>query len=144
MMTMMMRVVWFVLVGWLLRAASTYLESDGKAVDVQLEYTVPGQGEPVLVDGWLGLAMESANSGDYTALSIDQREYQFELPSGLSVSKGDTVYVTSADVTEHVIPDSAYSTTSGAGKVALLKATADEVSYGDNVMVTGILLPEGV
>jgi hypothetical protein len=52
--------------------------------------------------------------------------------------------VTSADVTEHVIPDSAYSTTSGAGKVALLKATADEVSYGDNVMVTGILLPEGV
>jgi hypothetical protein len=57
----------------------------------------------------------------------------------LAVSKGDTIYVTTASVTTEVIPQSALATTSGAGKKAFLKATEDRDSSG---YVRCILLPQ--
>lgn len=126
--------------------ASSYLEGDGKSVLVPLSHTVPGAKEPVYIGGWLGLNETSGNSGEEVVVTIDRREYQFILPSSLTVNQGDTVYVTLASVTAHVIPDAAYSTTSGAGKKAFCKATraTDTTSVSGKIVVTGILLPEGV
>lgn len=114
----------------------TYFESDGKAVNVDLLYTV-GKAEVAVVDGWLGIAGQSGDSGDQIALIVDDREYQFYVPSGLSVSKGDIVYLEVADVTGHTPDDTAYGTSAGAGKIAFFKATADK---DDNDLVTGIML----
>lgn len=114
----------------------THLESDGKSVDVDLLYTVT-KGQPIVADGWLGIAGETANSGATIALIADNREYQFLVPAGLSVSKGNIVYITVATVTGHYPDDEAYTTSAGAGKVAFFKATADKDA---NNIVTGIML----
>ena len=118
--------------------ADTFLESDGKAVNISVMYTVlPNQ--VLYADGWLGICAGSGDSGDTVALTIDRREYQFTVPAALNVAKGDTVYITLASVTGgHTPPDGAYSKTAGSGKVALFKATA---AQDGNNMVTGILLP---
>jgi hypothetical protein len=113
-----------------------YLESDGKAVNVDLLYTV-AKGAVIYTEGWLGLAGSDGDSGDTIALVCDDREYQFEVPAGLSVSKGDIVYITVATVTGHYPDDEAYGTSAGAGKIAFFKATADKDA---NNVVTGIML----
>jgi hypothetical protein len=101
---------------------NTYLEHDGKSIDVKLSYTTPAL-QVALVEGWLGITVESGDSGEEVALLQDDRVYQFTVPAALTVAKGDTVYITIASVTgTHIPPDGAYSTTSGAGKVALFKA----------------------
>jgi plastocyanin len=114
----------------------TFFESDGKAVDVSLLYTV-GKGEVAVVEGWLGIAGASGDSGDEIALIVDDREYQFEVPAALSVSKGDIVYLEVADVTGHTPDSTAWGTTAGSGKIAFFKATAD---VDANDIVTGIML----
>jgi predicted RecA/RadA family phage recombinase len=117
---------------------NTYLESDGKAVNVALTYTV-AKGQLVVVENWLGIASDDGSSGDTIALSIDEREYQVTVPSGLAVAKGDKIYIEVADLTGHIPDDTAYSTTAGAGKVAFFKATAAKDS---NHVVTGKMLPQ--
>lgn len=114
----------------------TYKESDGKSVEVQLTATVVAN-QVAVVDGWLGVTARAGDSGDYIALTVDQREYQFVVPASLSVAKGDVVYIEVADLTGHTPDDSAYSTTSGAGKRAFFRATAAKDS---NNVVTGIML----
>lgn len=114
----------------------TFKESDGKAVNVDLTASV-SRGNVVYADGWLGIAAEGGESGESIALTVEQIEYQFEVPSTLVVSKGDTVYIDTAQVTGH-IPDAAgYATTSGATTLPLFKATADKDA---NDVVTGIFL----
>jgi hypothetical protein len=115
----------------------TYKNSDGKAVKVDLLYTVKAK-QVAVVDGWLGVTVGGGDSGDETVLELAQIERQFTVPAGLSVSKGDVVYIEVADLTGHTPDDTAYSTTAGAGKVAFFKATMDK--NADNV-VTGIVLP---
>jgi len=120
--------------------AKTYFESAGRAVNVDLLYTVSAE-DVLYVDGFLGVAAADGESGNNIALTIDHSEYQFSVPAGLTVVKGNTVYIEVADLTGHKPDDTAYSTTAGAGKVALFKATkAKDV----NNNVRGILLPEGV
>jgi hypothetical protein len=114
----------------------SHFESDGKAVNVDLEYTV-AKDSVIVVDGWLGLAGQSGDSGDTIALIADDREYQFEVPAGLTVNKGDIVYITVATVTGHYPDDEAYTTSAGAGKRAFFKATADK---DDNNIVTGTMI----
>lgn len=113
-----------------------HFESDGKAVNVNLLYTVE-KGMVAVVDGWLGITGESGDSGDVIALIADDREYQFEVPSTLDVAKGAIVYLEVADLTGHTPDDSAYSTSAGSGKVAFFKATAAKDA---NNIVTGIML----
>lgn len=115
---------------------NTHLESDGKSVNVDLTYTV-GKGQVAVVEGWLGVAQSSGDSGDTVAMAVDDREYQFTVPSNLSVSKGDIVYVEIADLTGHVPDDTAYGTTAGSGKIAFFKATMDKDTSD---VVTGIML----
>lgn len=117
----------------------TFFESDGKSVTVDLLYTV-GAREVAVVDGWLGIAAASGDSGEDIALTVDDREYQVVVPSTLSVSKGDIIYIEVADVTGHTPDDTAYSTSAGAGKFAFLKATAAKDA---NNVVTGIMLGKG-
>lgn len=102
---------------------NSWFESDGKAVNVDLLYTV-AKGSVIYVDAWLGLAGQSGDSGETIALVADDREYMFTVPVGLAVSKGDIVYVTIATVTGHYPDDEAYTTSAGAGKWAFFKATA--------------------
>jgi plastocyanin len=114
----------------------TFFESDGKAVDVNLLYEVD-KGQLAVVEGWLGIAGADGASGEQIALIVDDREYQFEVPSTLSVSKGNIVYIEIADITGHDVDSTAYGTSAGAGKIALFKATMDKDA---NNIVTGIML----
>lgn len=114
----------------------TFFESDGKSVEVTLSYEVT-KNQIAVVEGWLGMMARDGESGDTRAMSVDQREYQVVVPSGLSASKGETIFIEIADVTGHTPDDTAYSTSAGAGKIAAFKLTSDK--DGNNV-VTGIFL----
>lgn len=114
----------------------TYFESDGKSVTVSLTSTVP-KDQIAYINGFLGIAMQSGDSGDSVVLNIDHREYQFVVPSGLSVSKGDIVYIDTADLTGHLPDDTAWATSAGSGLIRLFKATSAKDA---NNIVTGILL----
>jgi hypothetical protein len=118
--------------------APCYLESDGQTVNVDLLYAVEAN-SVIYVDGWLGIAGEDGVSGDTIALINDEREYQFKVPAGLTVNKGDEVFITLATVTGHYPDDEAYTTESGAGKVPMFKATSDKDA---NNIVTGIQLDD--
>ncbi len=113
-----------------------YFESDGLAVNTLATYTV-AKGSLVYIESWLGIAGADADSGESVAVIVDDREYQFSVPAGLSVAKGATVYITVATVTGHYPDDEAYTTSAGAGKIALFKATAAKDA---NNIVTGIML----
>ena len=110
----------------------TYKESDGKAVNVDLTATVAAK-QVALVDGWLGITGQSGDSGDTITLDIEDDERQFTVPSGLSVSRGDIVYIEVAEVTGHTINDAGYSTSAGSGKTPFFKATEDK-DGNDTVM----------
>lgn len=113
-----------------------YLERDGKAVDVTLVATVV-KGSVIYSQGWLGLAGGDGVSGDTIALVADEREYQFKVPSGLTVTKGLIVYITVATTTGNYPDDEAYTTSAGAGKYAFFKATADKDASN---IVTGVMI----
>ena len=115
---------------------NTYLESDGKSVAVTLSTSVD-KNQVAYVQGWLGIANQDGVNGDVITLSVDRREYQFTVPSGLAVSKGATVYVDVTDLTGHIPDDTAYYTTADTDRVALFKATA--AKDGNNV-VRGVLI----
>ena len=116
--------------------AETWFDNDGKSVHVDLEYAVDAM-QVAVVDGWLGITVEEGESGDTIALTADERAYQFTVPAGLTVNKGDVVYIELADLTGHTPDDTAYSTSPGAGKRALFRAQEDK--DGNNV-VRGRLL----
>lgn len=123
---------------------NTFFESDGKSVNVDLLYTVPGD-SIAYIDGFLGIAVGDGESGDVLALNIDRREYQFEIPDTISPVQGDTIYIEVADLTGHTPDSTAYSTSSGVGKKALCRCTSDYFTGANGVRtVTGILLPDGV
>lgn len=120
---------------------NTYKESDGLAITVTLSYATD-ENQVAYVQQWLGITAQSGASGDSVALVSDRREYQFTVPSGLTVNKGDIVYIDTAHATlssSHVPGDAAYSTSAGSNKVALFKATMDKDA---DDTVTGILLSQ--
>jgi len=113
-----------------------YLESDGKSVNASLVAAVT-KGAVVYAEGWLGLAGGDGVSGDTIAIIADDREYQFKVPAGLTVTKGLIVYITVATTTGHYPDDEAYTTSAGAGKWAFFKATSDKDA---NNIVTGVMI----
>lgn len=116
-----------------------YFRSDGKAVDVSLLYTV-AKNAVIYVEGWLGIAGDDGDSGDTIALIADNREYNFQVPAGLTVNKGDTVYITPATSTGHYPNDEAYTTTGVAGNWAFFKATRAKDA---NNIVSGRMIATG-
>lgn len=115
----------------------TNFESDGKAVNVTLTDGDVVKGAVAVVNGWLGIAGQDANSGETLALIVDDREYQVEVPAGLGAEKGDTLFITVATITGHYPDDEAYTLAAGAGKIAFMKLTSDQDA---NNIVTGIML----
>lgn len=113
--------------------------SDGRSVPVSLSYPI-GKNQVAVAGGWVGITAESGASGDEINLIVDDREYLFTVPSGLSVDPGDIVYVEVADVTGHTPDDTAYSTTAGAGKVAFFKATGTKDADNN---VPGVMVGKG-
>lgn len=111
-------------------------ESDGKSANVSLTAAVT-KGAVMYAEGWLGIAGGDGASGDTVACIVDEREYQFKVPAGLTVTKGLIVYITVATTTGHYPDDEAYTTSAGSGKWAFFKATADKDS---NNIVTGIMI----
>lgn len=116
--------------------AQTWMDNDARAVDVSLTSAVD-KDTVAYVEGWLGITNRKGASGDTVSLTVDNRAYQFTVPSGLAVAKGDVVYITVATLTGHYPQDSAYTTTSGAGKVPLFKA---QKAKDSNNMVIGRLI----
>lgn len=107
-------------------------ESEGNAVDVTLDYTISGE-KAILVDSMVGFPAKSGDSGDTVAIDASRSLYSMQLPAGLTPSVGDRLYVTVASVTEHDIPDAAWSTTSGAGKLlfGFVLSEKDANNYAD-------------
>ena len=107
-------------------AQTFYKDTDGKSVDVTLDYTISGQ-RPILVDGWVGLPGGSGDSGDNIALICDGGVYQWQAPSGLSLVVGATVYV---DVSEtgsaNEIPDAGFVTAATADTIPLFKVLTEK------------------
>lgn len=115
-------------------------ESDGKAVTVALTSSVL-KGRPIYAQGWLGITGGAGDSGDNVALDILPQEYQFDVPSSLSVAKGQIVRVDITQLTGHYITDAGYNTSAAsATNLSLFKATMDKDA---NNIVTGILLSLG-
>lgn len=117
--------------------ADSHFESDGQSVQLTLSYTVAAK-QVAVISGWLGVTAAAGESGDMVALSLQQCERQFTIPSGLDPAVGTVIYVEVADLTGHTPDDTAYSTTAGAGKVAFFKTTSAKDA---NNVVTGIVLP---
>jgi hypothetical protein len=113
-----------------------HFESDGRAVNVSLTAAVV-KGAVMYAEGWLGIAGGDGASGDSVACIVDEREYQFKVPAGLTVTKGLIVYITVATTTGHYPDDEAYTTSAGAGKIAFFKATAAKDA---NNIVTGVMI----
>ena len=117
---------------------TVFRDSDGHAVQRTLTATV---GEHQLAcDGvWAGINVEGGDSGDLRAWIVDDGIYQWYVPDALSVSDGDIVYLEIADITGNIPDDTAYSTSSGAGKIPLFKALEAKVTAGGsgNHYVTG-------
>lgn len=129
-----------------LSSKSAYLESDGKAVSVTADAAV-SKGEVAYWDGFLGILADDSTSAETAILVIDQREYQFYVPDGVSVSKGDIVYI-DVDGLTGAPEDADYGTAPGGMTTpfAYFKATAAKNTAGGSGAhyCTGILLPEGV
>src|SRR5687767_3024837 len=102
------------------------LDSYGDAVERTLLGTAVNQ---LVTDGeWAGILLESGDSGEVRAWEIKDSIYQWYVPDGLTVNDGDTVYLELADHTAGIPDDTAYSTSTGAGKIPLFKALGAKVT----------------
>lgn len=69
---------------------------DGKAVDVVVTAAVE-KGDPVVAQGFFGIAMGTVASGETVALEVAQRVHALNLGS-VAGAKGASIYITSAGV----------------------------------------------
>lgn len=101
--------------------------SDGKAVEVTLENGAVTKGDVVLEQGFHGIAMADAASGEDVALEIALREHEVNV-GGVTANKGDTLYLAS---------DGSITTTTT--DRPFLKVTQEKDA---NNYVWGVLLPQ--
>lgn len=105
-----------------------HLVSDGKAVKVSVLYDVD-KGEPVYVEGFHGVAMQDAESGETIAIEIAQREHEFVIGSGVAAAKGAILYIAADGTLSATNTDRAFC------KVTVAKDA--------NNVIWAILLPQG-
>lgn len=67
------------------------LRSDARSVTVTAPEDIT-KDSVVVAEGWFGIAMADADSGDSVALAVDQREYEIDVDS-LTAAKGDILYI---------------------------------------------------
>jgi len=105
---------------------TVFKDSYGAAIERTLLGTALRQ---LVTDGkWAGINQESGDSGDVTAWEIEDNFYQWYVPDALTVNDGDIVYLTLATHTAGIPDDAAYTTSAGAGKIALFKADGAKVT----------------
>lgn len=104
------------------------LISDGNAVDVTADRAVT-KGDPVVFEGFHGIAMQDAASGDELALEVSLREHEISVPGSVTAAKGDVLYITDAGTV----------TNTSSGNRAFFKVT--QAKDANNV-VWGLLLPQ--
>lgn len=104
------------------------LRSDGKAVDVVADKSVT-KGDPVLLEGFHGIAMSDASSGDTLAIEIALREHEINVGASVTAAKGDVLYLAS---------DGSITNTS-TGNRAFAKVT---LAKDANNYVWAVLLPQ--
>ena len=103
------------------------LRSDGKAVDVTVAAAVT-KDSPVLAEGWHGIAMADAASGETVALEVAAREHEITVPGGVAAAKGAILYLSAAGAITATTSDRPF-----------MKVTRAKDS---NNIVWGILLPQ--
>lgn len=69
------------------------MRSDGKAVDVTVTKTIT-KGDPTYAEGFYGIAMQDAVSGETIAIEIATREHEINIGS-VAGAKGAVLYITS-------------------------------------------------
>lgn len=68
--------------------------SDGGAVNVTVtDPSVVKKGDPCYIEGFHGVAMGYASSGEEVSLEIAQREHEFTIASGVVGNKGMVLYI---------------------------------------------------
>lgn len=105
-------------------SGTTYFLSDGLSVDVKLQGTTPVNAI-AFADGWVGITAAGGNSGDSVSLYVEHREFRFDVGS-LVILKGQTCYIDTSQMTGSQPTLAGYSTSAGAGKLALFKATTNK------------------
>ena len=110
------------------------LRSDGNAVEIVYNGVNAGvtgpveKGVPVLQDGFFGITMQAASSGETIAIEIQLREHEILIDSRLTAAKGDILYLST---------DGTITTTNT--DTPFLKVT---VAKDANDYVWGVLLPQ--
>lgn len=104
------------------------LRSDGKAVEVVVTKAY-AKGDAVLAQGWHGIAMGSASSGETVAIEVATREHEINV-GGVAAAKGALLYL---DASTGAI------TATSSGNRPFIKVT---VAKDANNYVWGILLPQ--
>jgi predicted RecA/RadA family phage recombinase len=67
--------------------------TDGKAVQLVAPVAVEA-GEPVLINGWHGVAVRGTQAGDLVAVEVEASVHELELASGATGAEvGDIVYI---------------------------------------------------
>lgn len=105
--------------------------TDGKAVQLVAPVDVAA-GEPVLIDGWHGIAVRSAKEGELVAVEVEASVHELELAAG-NPAVGSIVYIHGDTEGEDV----ALNLTAASG-IAFAKVV--EVDGTNNKIVLGRLL----
>lgn len=76
------------------RTGRETLRSDGKAVDVAFVNSTPKEkGTPWYQDGFFGILMAAASSGDTVSMEIAQRVHEIVVAGGVTAALGDVLYI---------------------------------------------------
>lgn len=107
----------------------------GKAADVTITSAVE-TGDIFVADGFAGINPRDAESGDTVAMNIEVAQFDVLLPASLSLTKGDSIWLNTADVTGHIPNDTAWGTSDGgAGWILYGRALTDQNSTTGQVNV---------
>lgn len=107
--------------------------TDGKAVQLVAPVDVSG-GDPVLIDGWHGIAVTDAVADDLVAVEVEASVHELELAEGeTGASVGDIVYLHGTTAGEDVSLE-----LTAAGGIAFAKIV--EVDDDNELIVLGRLL----
>lgn len=70
------------------------LRTDGNAVDITFVNDDPKEkGTPWYADGFFGILMAAASSGDTVSMEVAQRVHEITVGAGITAAKGDILYM---------------------------------------------------
>lgn len=78
--------------------------TDGKSVQLVAPVDVTG-GDPVLIDGWHGIAVTDAAADELVAVEVEASVHELELEAGSTPAVGDVVYIHGTTAGEDVTLD---------------------------------------